>query len=226
MRLFFILSIFLVLLLSIKTVKGQEFKELINKESLKKEKYLKKAIFAPGEIYKNGDTIQSEILVFKGRVWKNAYLFCICKSYDNSITFHSAYEIDGYQIDGTRFKSHSNDDKSYFIKCIRDGKVNLYERGKIPFDNKSLYYLQMPNFKELLIINPLAPNIVEHRMGNIRQQGKTVTVYSSNNLEEKFLFFVQTYLSDCSSLNNLIKSGLYNINDLPKIIDLYNNCEK
>jgi len=200
----------------------------ITKEVSNLKELIKNGKFEEGFILLNGDTIKTEILRFSRRKNKNAFLFCITKSKTDSIKVYTARQISGYTIGKESFNRHISGDSQYFIHLNKTGKVILFERDGIPSDTRFLYYIKLPKYQNCFVICPNEQNIsvttiVGHTNGN--STTPSLDIYNSKNINKRFEIFVSTYLGDCIALKNMVQSEFYSINDIPTIIDKYNNCD-
>lgn len=185
-----------------------------------------KGKFEKGTIFNGNDYSELEILRFNRRNRTNAFLFCVVRDSTNIARVIEPNEIVWYTIGNDHYKSHSSSDEFFFIKLSKDGKAKLYERSRIPNDNRFLYYIELEGYNDYLVISPHEKNITVDQIPGAYYEGKQETrmVIYSNQLEEKFKLFVTTYLGDCMRVKNSVESGFYTVNEVPAIIDVYNNC--
>ncbi len=222
-----ILTLFFILTTVNQTISGQK-NEIYVKNQLKNiEKLLSKGEFKKGLIYINNDTIEIQLFSFAGKRKINYFLFCIAKTKDGSTRIFKPSEIDGYQLLNTKYISHRKKGNSFFIKQIKTGRIDLYERNTIPDDDRFLYYLKFPNTNTYHVVNPNKNSITAHKSPHIRDSESTaasIIYYENTGIDEKFKYFIATNLSDCYKVTNMVKSDFYTINDTPSIIETYNNC--
>lgn len=188
---------------------------------------IKKGKFEQGTVIIDGTTREVEILKFNRRNSANAFLYCVVKDSSDNITILKPREIAQYRIGKDHYKSHSTDDASFFIKLSRNGKAKLYERKRIPGDNRFLYYLELEGYSDYLVISPHDENFSVDVIPGATNKGNSNSyklMIHSNKIEEQFKKFVATYLDDCDRVLNSVASGFYTINDVPLVVDVYNNC--
>lgn len=187
---------------------------------------IKKGKFEKGIIFNGNDYTELEILRFTRRNRTNAFLYCVVKDSTNTVRIIEPNEIVGYTIGTDFYKSHSANDEFFFIKLSKDGRAKLYERQRIPNDNRFLYYIELEGYNDYLVISPHEENITVDQIPGAYYEGhqETRMVIQSNKLEEKFKLFVTTYLGDCMRVKNSVESGFYTVNEVPAIIDVYNSC--
>lgn len=188
------------------------------------EKVLKNAKFQKGIIYQKNDSIESDILIFKGKSRKYSYQYCVVKNPNDSIVIYSPKEIDGYKVSNEKYVKHFSDGESFFILLKISGKVDLYFRDAIPYDLRFLYYLKLPNQKELLVLSPkdIGASIVDSK----DSRAEPMMIYKTSQAEDKFKQFVEFYFSDCQEVILMVKSGFLTLNDIPGVVQEYNNCGK
>lgn len=224
-RLLFLIFIFL----SIRTyaIADNPDEKYIQKVTSNKEKLCKKGRFIPGRIFFSKDTIDTEILCFNNSNSKNYYLFVVSRVNDE-IRIFTAEEVVGYEVDDRRFFRHSVDQYSFFILLTQHGKADLYERRSIPSDIRYMYYIKKTDSERLFAISPDEDNIVEHRIppaGNTKSNNyRSRTFYTSKNIDKKFKQFIQLHFSDCRMVLNSVETEFLTINNIPEIIEIYNNC--
>ena len=206
---------------------GQGDKGYIYRELKQLNTLIAKGNFVKGDIYKDGDTISTQILVFHRRSKANASLFCISKNKSDSIIIHKPFEISDYKTKESHFISHTVKRNHYFIEHIKKGKVDLYQRSSVPSDPRFLYYFKFPNEKNYIIINPNTETKTGYKASEDRlptdRELASFQFYSSN-VEEKFSAFISDYMSDCTMVVNMVKSKIYSISDIPSIVSKYNKC--
>lgn len=200
----------------------------INKQVSNLNELIKKGgKFERGYLLIKGDTIQTEVLRFSKGKNLNPYLFCITKDKIDSIKVYTARQIEGYAIGQDIYKTNHNGDSYFFIHLCRFGKAILFERYEIPSDGRFLYYIKLPKYQNSFVICPNEQNITVTSIGGYSNGNSftpPVDIYKSKNVTERFKIFVTTFLNDCEPLCNMVQSDYYTINDIPKIIDKYNNC--
>jgi len=191
-------------------------------------KLLESGTFVNGLIYFQNDTLETELLYFKRKAKINFYLFCVSRNGNDSIKVYRASEINGYKIQDEIYIKHISDGEHFFIKNIKSGKINLFERKGLPSDNRFLYFLKFPNTNNYYVINPDANNTTVTESPESRQSGSTsrgtVTYYTSKGIDLKFKAFITRYLGDCERVVNMVNTDFYTINDIPIIVESYNNC--
>jgi len=222
-----ILLLLISFIISFQISNGQENEIYIEKEFAKIEQLISKNNFVPGYVYFANDTLGIKLLSFRGKRKMNYYLFCISKDINDSIHFYKPSEIVGYRIDSTDFISYTSDNDSYFIKQLKTGKAYLYERESIPSDKRFLYYLRFSSSPNFYIINPFDNNVIENRLtksSSSKSTGIATIYYKTKGINEKFKIFITSYFSDCIQVTNRVQSDFYTINDIPRIIETYNNC--
>jgi hypothetical protein len=222
------LFITVLFIVSIKLlVIGQKNEQYIDSQLISIDKLLDKGEFVKGLIYLDNDTIDATLFSFKGKRKSNHYLFCIVKTECDSIRIFKSNQICGYRISGINYISHHSGESGFFIKQVKTGKIELFEKTSLPDDNRFLYYLKLPNIHDYYIINPLEKNIIVHNLPDSNQPNSsraTVTYFQSTGTYDKFKVFISTYLGDCEKVTNMVKTDFYTINDIPSIVDSYNNC--
>jgi hypothetical protein len=198
----------------------------IQKVTSKPEKLIKCGTFENGLIFVHGDTIKTEILKFTKRKGMNSFLFCVVKNKADSIQIYTSKQIDGYSVGGDNYMKHISKETSFFIRLIKNGRAILYERAAIPSDNRYIYYLKLPNYKDYFILAPAHDRITFISLPTQSGAAGNQILYFRNqdNLNEKFKLFIKIYMSDCEELNSLVASDYFTINDIESIIDKYNNC--
>jgi hypothetical protein len=208
------------------SVFGQVNQKYIKKEMIMK-KWLPKASFEPGYIIKQKDTVYTDILLFKNRDKMNSFLFCVAKDKNDSIRFYNADEIMEYRVGKFIYKKATADKENFFIKQIKTGIVNLYERVPIPSDSKFLYYLKKKNQRGYFEICPDESNffIYENNSQDQNQNERmNETRIFTNNNDERFKLFVTTYFTGCEKVRNMVNADIYTISDIPSIVESYNQC--
>lgn len=199
----------------------------IQKATSKPEKLVKCGKFENGEIYINGDTIVTEILKFNKKKEVYPFLFCVIKNTFDSIQILTAKQIDGYSIGNEIFRKHISQGSQFFIRLRKKGRAILYERAAIPSDNRFIYYIKLPNYNDFFMLAPTHDNIVFINTFPL-QPGPGVNQFryyqNPDKQNEKFKFFISSYMGDCEELNSLIASDYFSIDDIPGIIEKYNNC--
>lgn len=193
------------------------------------EKLISKGTFINGIVYLNNDSIESKILTFRGKHKLNNILFCISKNNADSIIIFTPNEITGYRINNTNFISHNSNGNLFFLKQIKDGQVELFEKPSIPSDNRFLYYIKFKNKSDYFVINPLENNVIITNIpdnSKPESSGATKVHFKSKSIHEKFAIFISKYFEDCPKVVNMVKSGFYTMNELPLIIESYNNCKE
>ncbi len=220
------LSLLMIISLS---VSGQANQKFIKKELMLK-KWLSKATFEPGYIIREKDTVFANILAFKNRDNINSFLFCVSKDKNDSILFFTADEILEYRVGKSIYKRATADKENFFIKQIKSGIVNLYEREPIPSDSKFLYYLKKKNQRGFLEICPDEKNfeIYENKgnyenSSNNNQNNKELWIFTKDT-PERFKLFVKTYFVGCEKVRNMVNADIYTISDIPSIVESYNQC--
>lgn len=214
----------LVMVISL-SVFGQVNQKYIKKELIMMKKWLPKASFEPGYIIKQKDTVYTDILAFKNRDKINSFLFCVTKDKNDSIRFYNADEIMEYRVGKLIYKKATADKENFFIKLIKTGKVNLYERVPIPSDSKFLYYLKKKDQRGYFEICPDESNffIYENKNQDQNQNGgmNETRIFTNNNIE-RFKLFVATYFTGCEKVRNMVNADIYTIRDIPSIVESYN----
>jgi hypothetical protein len=188
------------------------------------EQILKRSHFESGYIFTRNDSIEASILVYHRRFQKYAFQYCIVKEPNDSITLYSPKEIYGYRVNNEKFIKHVSGGKQFFIHHRAAVNVNLYSRVKIPSDNRYLFYLKFPDEKEFHVISPFENNINLEESGDSR--GNPMLLIKSNEIDELFKKFAEIYFKDCQMVVNMVNSGFYTINDIPAVVQEYNDCFK
>ncbi len=101
------------------------------------------------------------------------------------------------------------------------------QQHAVPIDNRFLYYLKKQKSYSYFVINPLENNISVYNLPDSSKPASPVATkvhFESKGLTEKFKIFVSRHLGDCTKVTNMVKSDFYTINDLPMIVETYNNC--
>jgi len=208
---------------------AQKNEKYINNQITNIETLISKGDFIKGLIYLDNDTIETDLLTFKGKRETNYFLFCVAKIQMDSIKIFKSNQIKGYKISDMNYISHNSEGSGFFLKQVKKGKIDLFEKSPFPDDNRFLYYLKFSDSYNYLIINPLENDVTVYELPESRQSESsraTVTYFQSKGIHEKFKIFISTYLGDCDKVTNMVKSDFYTINDIPSIIELYNNCFK
>jgi hypothetical protein len=206
---------------------GQANEKYISKEINNIEKSIKKGTFIDGFIYLGSDTIATKILSFHGRKKTNRFLFCVSKGSGDSIKIFKPNEIKGYRIGNNNYLSHCSHVANFFLKQTKQGKVDLFERDPIPSDHRFLYYLNFKNSTDYFIINPLENNITIYDSPNSTLGGflsPNMLSFNSKGINEKFKIFIAQHFNDCIKVVNMVKNDFYTIDDIPMIVEMYNNC--
>jgi len=184
-------------------------------------KILKKAKYESGYIIQGNDTISSDILVYRKRNSGYSFNYCIVKTQNDSIRILTPQDIIAYSVNNQKFISHMAGGYYYFIEQMKEGRVNLYYRGSIKNDNRVLYYLKFPSYNYYLVLSPLEKSIsVKASMENKNNRMMVL----KTNVDLKFKKFVELYFRDCLKVVNMVSSNYYTINDIPSIVEAYNNC--
>ncbi|MBK8808585.1 MAG: hypothetical protein IPO21_18900 [Bacteroidales bacterium] len=176
------------------SVHADENDNYIEREISNINKLLENAKFVKGVLFIDNDSVETNILVFKGTHKLNNSLFCVCKMNNNSIKIYRAKEIEGYKFDGKYYKKHISGETHFFILKISSGKIDLYERNDIPSDKRFLYYLKLPSSDNLFVISPFDKNITEYKVSD-KSANSTTSVYVSKGIDQN---------SKCLSLNILV----------------------
>jgi len=183
---------------------------------------LKNAKFEQGYIIRSQEEIPANILLYKRKDSGKAYSYCIVKAPNDSVLIFTPKEIDGYSVKDQRYIRHFSEGKSFFIEIKEEGRVDLYMRGSIEYDNRVLFYLKFPSQKEYVVISPYDKNIDLRDSKDSRNSA--MLIIRSNEIELKFKQFVEDYFNDCTDVVNMVKSGFYTISDIPTVVNIYNNC--
>lgn len=193
-------------------------------QELNLEEILKRSRFEKGFIFHKNDSVEASILVYHRRFQKYAFQYCIVKEPNDSIVLYTPKEISGYSVNNEKFIKHASGGKQFFIQHRVTGKVTLYSRDKIPSDNRFLFYLKFPNEKEFHVISPFENdiNLAESKDSG----GNPMMLIKSNEREELFKKFAEIYFKDCQKVVNMVNSGFYTINDIPAVVQEYNDCIK
>jgi len=221
--------IFTSIIITITVANGQGNQKYIEKEIANLEKLIKKGKFLDGYIYTANDSLKTKLLTFRGKRKKNYHIFCVSKNSNDSIIIYKASDILGYKIEETNFVSHYSNGCNIFLRQLKAGAVDLYEKTSIPSDRRFLYYLRFSNDLNYLILNPEENNVTEQKIpdsSKSESSGATRTYYKSNGLTQKFKMFVAIYFKLCPDVVNRVDSGFYTINDMSSIVEMYNNCDK
>jgi len=200
----------------------------VNKELQNLATYVDKGKFYNGYIYTGSDSTACMILKFRGSKKRNHYLFCIAKVND-SIKTYTSDDITGYTFNGARYISHKAQSYTCFLKQVKHGMIDLYEKVSIPDEPRFLYYLQFENSEHYFILDPFENNVKIHAtQGTSTDGGKSglpsITYFESKGIDEKFKSFVANNLRFCPEVVNMVNSDFYTINDIPNIVEAYNNC--
>lgn len=193
-------------------------------------KLLVKAKYEVGIMYTYTDTIVTEMMLFKHFDKSLKYEYCIFKSTEGKIKFYTASELQGYKLNGEIFKQHVAEKDTFFIKELETGRIRLYKREAIPSSHKQIFYIKFPAYDFYFTFCPddeyfdsdykLYSESILNNMNN-----STSKMYHVNStLDDRFNIFVGGYMGNCIKVKNLVKAGLYTINDLEEIIALYNDC--
>ncbi len=188
---------------------------------------MKKGKFVKGFLYLDNDTIETKLLTYSGKRKLNYFLFCVASRTNDSLLIYRPSQIMGYTIAGITYISVHTDKESFFLRQLKTGKVNLFEKLPLPDDSRFLYYLKFPDSEDYYLINPKQNNITEYTLPDSRQpesSGKTLTYLKSKGIPEKFKIFISTYLGDCEKVTNMVNADYYTIRDIPNIIEVYNDC--
>lgn len=198
----------------------------IQKVKSRPDKLIKYGKFEKGYIIKNGDTIKAEILKFCKRKEMNSFLFCLIKNKADSIQILTAKQIEGYSYGNEIYRKHISKDAHFFIRLNKAGRAILYERAAIPSDNRFVYYLKLPEYKDFFILAPEHDKItfISLPLASGASGNYFLYYHNTDNQNEKFKLFIKTYMNDCEGLNMLIASNYFTIFDIPGIIEKYNNC--
>ena len=206
---------------------GQENCGYIIEEIGNFEKLLSKGNFERGALYFNKDSIEAEILVLNGRKRIIHYLFCIARLNNDSIIVYKPNEIRGYKLLDDSYFAYQGNNRCFFIKQVKTGRIDLYERPSIPDDNRFLYYLKMGDKESYFVINPYEDNVKEYKLPDSQESeesASTKSVYQPKGIDRRFKIFITKYFGDCTKVVNLVKSDFYTIRDMPNIVEIYNNC--
>jgi len=196
----------------------------INKR-IKKLGVLKDSYFYKGYVIKNNDTLQCRIYLRKGKVSDDSYFFVITKNDKDSLVYYSANDIDGYYVNNIYFKKYTSKGETIFIRLVKKGAINLYEKSATPNNNEFTYYLFMPDGK-VYSIEPFTENILDiYREGHLANRPEGLLSTKTKKLDEKFKNSFSKILKDCPSAVYLISSEFYGINDIEPIVELYNKCK-
>lgn len=222
-----LLLILAIILIGTYKLTGQKNERYIESELSNLDKLIEKGNFIKGFVYLENDTLETELLTFRGKRKMNYYLFCVARISNDSVYVFRPSEILGYMIDNANFITHNSDGGKIFLKLIKKGRVNLYEKHSIPSDNRYLYYLLFPGIADYCIINPYENNVIEHILPDTRKSESsmaTVSYFESKGIHQKFKSFISMYMGDCIIVTNMVNSEFYTINDIPSIVETYNNC--
>lgn len=219
--------IFLICCFFIRVLTAQENEFYLLDELSNLEKLVEKGKFHDGEIHLNSEILKAEILVFKGRRKKNNYLVCIARFGADSTVVYRPFEIEGYRISEDYFKAHQSASEKFFIKELKTGFINLYNKIPIPADGRDLYYLKFPDNNDYVVLDPFLDKFTMQQIPNNDSEGSTnsnkmMVKYNLQGL--KFKVFVSQYMGNCEKVTNMVKSEFYTINDVPSIVDAYNSC--
>lgn len=145
---------------------------------------------------------------------------------NDSLVTYSAEDIEGYVVKGESFRQFNTKTGSIFIRLVKSGRINLYEKAPTPNNQEFTYYLLTATNK-IYSIEPLTENIFnEYRLeGHVVNNQQNLFATKTKNLDEKFKYCFSVILADCPNVVNLIKSGYYGINDIESIIEAYNVCK-
>jgi hypothetical protein len=221
-----VIRFFFISLLFLFSSHENENDQYIQKVISRPEKLIKYGKFEKGYILKNGDTIHSEILKFIKRKEMNSFLFCLIKNKADSIQLLTAKQIDGYSVGDEIYRKHISNNDCFFIRLNRAGRALLYERAPIPSDTRFIYYLKLPEYKDFFILAPEHDKITFITLPlTAGAKGVDFLYYNTTeNQNDIFKRFINTYMADCKELNILIASNYFTIFDLPGIIEKYNKC--
>ena len=199
--------------------------QYIQKVTSRPDKLLKCGTFEPGQIFIHGNTINTSILKFNKRKDMNSFLFCVTKNESDSLKIYTVKQIDGYSVGKDNYRKHISNDAQFFIRLVKNGRAELYERAAIPSDDRYLYYLKLSKYKDLFVLAPVSDKMEFISIPGQGEAGFPSIFYCKPDTQnEKFKLFIKTYMSDCEELNHLMASNYYSLFDIPSIIDKYNHC--
>lgn len=192
----------------------------------KKFKVKDSSFFHSGKIYTDNDTISCKIYLKNNTINDDNFLLVFAKDENDSIKMYTAYDIIGYEVDNHRFISYGSANSLFFIKEDIIGKVELYERNKIPSDPYFIYYFKHSAQDVFYVIAPFSKNYPsEGRFDShiFNSQDKRIR-WKSNVINDKFKVVSLNFFKDCNKLVNKIKNDFYSVFDLYKIVQEYNTC--
>ena len=99
---------------------------------IKKLGVLKDSDFFKGYLIKKNDTLSCRIYLNKGKVTNDSYLFVITKLANDSFVTYSSEDIEGYIVKGESFRRFKTKTGSVFIKLVKRGRINLYDKASTP----------------------------------------------------------------------------------------------
>jgi len=227
-----ILSAVLLLALAVPSVFAGELDSYIEKLTSNEARLLKNGTFRQGIIfYPDGDSLQTELFCFSERKESYHYIFIVERS-DDSIRVIRPDAVLGYKMDGESYKSFSDGEVNYFIRRIDQGRIDLYERGSIPYDDRFLYFMDFSFNNDFFVLDPSASNFARYMEAAFHSDDRLVgtnggnrfTAVTNGNIE-KFNYFISGYLQDCEEIRALVLSEVLTIWQLPRIVRVYNTCQ-
>jgi len=192
-------------------------------------KYLDSSRFLNGYIVKGKDTTFCKIYRKNKKPDEDSYLFIIVKLMNNSLSIYTAKDVECYSIKNEIYFKHlSYNGNAFFIKQIKTGRVNLYERSGIPSDPQFAYFFKFQQDDYLYYITPYEQNIQNNGENGSEIINMNTQRFNAitKNLNTKFILASEDLFGDCNILVNRIKSGFYSMKDIEKIVDDYNHCNK
>jgi hypothetical protein len=226
MRLNFLLTGALLLVINFVALSQKEPNQDYIDKQIKKIKKPDNSDFLEGYFMKGVTQTKCKIYLKKGKISKNSFLFIITGDSDSKQLCYSAKDIDGYSVNGNKFRkcvSYKAGVVSYFfIRLVENGKITLYEKESTPNDFEFAYYLSPPGNK-MYYIAPFTGNILDlYKEGQLLASSDRLLGIQTNKIDERFKAGFSKLLQDCPPVVNKILSGFYGINDIEKIIREYN----
>jgi len=183
--------------------------------------------FEDGFIIRNFDTIRCKIYLPKSKFNDDLYLYIIVRFSGDSDYVYTPKDISGYAVRNITMRAHrsliSGDTTFFFIRLIENGRVTLYDRGRIPSSNEYTYYLNRQGDKNLLIFSPNKESDFFMQESYAYSTSPMISKYRGQN-EKEFSIAFSEYLKDCEGIRNKIASKFYTVKDMETIIREYNEC--
>ena len=221
------LTVLLLTLIFLGNLFAQENEIYIANELKNLEKLREKLDLVDGFIFLPNDTLPTKLLKFKGKRKVNTNLFCVAQDGDTVKIFYPS-EILGYKIEEDFYRSHGNETGSFFLKQRVLGAIDLYECMSLPSSPNFNYYLRFNEAKEFIVINPDKPFYKSYEIPDISQYNTSnsaiASITKSTGVKEMFDLFAVKYLIGCPEVVKMILTEFLTIQDIPDIIETYNDC--